>query len=68
MNFKLWLENSISSWETSISTRYPEADVEVWQTSNHIELANLKIPLEQQGSGIGTEIVQSLQIVARELG
>lgn len=69
MGFRKWLESSgIDAFISGIESRHPEVKIQAYETNNKIELMQIVVPEEMRGSGVGTEIIKSLQDYARSIG
>lgn len=51
-----------------INKKYPFASVSAFEAKHKIELSKIKIPKENQNSGVGSDIIKILQDYAREVG
>lgn len=68
-DFKTWLENSgLNAFLSEMEKKYPQVKVEAYETSHKIELMQIVVPEEMRGSGVGTDIIRTLQNYASSVG
>jgi predicted N-acetyltransferase YhbS len=51
-----------------LRVEFPSVDIDAYESKEKIELMNIKVPKEQRGMGIGTNIIQRLQKYAAAVG
>jgi GNAT superfamily N-acetyltransferase len=70
MEFRIWLENNdeLQQLVQSLEQQYPGLDLHAFETIYSVEVAQIKVPEELQGQGIGTGVIKAIQSFAQKLG
>ena len=60
--------NELKQLETALEAKYPGLDLYIWENKDKIEIAQIRLPKNLQGKGIGSSVIREIQQYAQKIG